>query len=104
MTKTIKIDEFGIVIEFVKDVLVEGGLSRTITSNMHMADEPNKEDFRSHSEFVDELTSRSYYNAIIDAIEAMVLAHAIKGIDVTSDSYVAGIWSGYSAARKEYGE
>jgi len=31
------------------------------------------------------------YNAAIDGIEAMILAHAIAGIDITTPAYVEGI-------------
>lgn len=104
MIRVIKIEEFGIVIEVgTKDATHANHLIETITSDMHIKDEPDKkrEDFGSDNEYINELTSRSYYNAITDAIEAMILTHAIEGIDVTSARYIAGIRSAHEAAKKE---
>jgi len=62
---------FGIVVSLTGD---GGG---NITSDMH----------EETGDFYDD----SVFNTGVDAIESMVLAHAIAGIDIESPAYVEGI-------------
>ena len=39
----------------------------------------------------DEMHSRYNFNKVMDAIESIILAHAVAGIDVSSRAYVNGI-------------
>ena len=59
------------------EIVLNNG-SGTITSNLHTEDWNEKND-----EYI--------YNFQIDAIEAMILAHACEGVDVSSQAYVNGI-------------
>lgn len=69
--KTIKLPIFDI--EIVHDSGLVGNGSGTITSNLHADDEA------------------CYYNAMVDTLEALILAHACAGVDVSSKSYLNGI-------------
>lgn len=55
------------------------------------ADEGNEEDE------VD-VAGRLAYNGALDGIEALVLAHAVAGINIADDTYVDGIKSALEAA------
>ncbi len=74
----------GLSIDVITD---EGGGS--ITSNLH----------ENEDEALDaaDLESMKKWNAYIDAIESIVLAHACAGIDVTSKKYRDGIDTAYQA-------
>ena len=105
MTKTIEIEEFGIIIDLDSDDFSSYGAWATgkITSTMHKEEMISREDYTSFSRnYNDELTSRSYYNAIIDSIEATILTHAIEGLDVTNDKYLLGIRAAIKVAEREY--
>ena len=39
----------------------------------------------------EEIKNCGKYNAMIDAIESIILAHAIAGIDITTPAYLEGI-------------
>lgn len=67
--KKIKLPCYGIVVSV-------NGKNSSITSDLH--DEPTGE----HEE---------EYDAAIDAIESMILAHASAGVDIESPAYVEGI-------------
>ena len=41
----------------------------------------------------EELTGRKDFNNMIDAIESMILGHAIAGIDIETPAYIEGIES-----------
>ena len=73
MTRTIETDCFGIVVTLTGGKLPGG----TITSDLH------------DTEGDDE--AAPYYNAAMDAIEAMVLAQAVAGVDITDPKYLEGI-------------
>jgi len=77
--KTIKLPCYGIVIEIHEN----GGGS--ITSQLHefVDVEVTRDD--------DEVASDELYDAAMDAVESMILAHAIAGIDVSSPAYMEGI-------------
>jgi hypothetical protein len=75
MEKTIDLPCFGIT------VTLEGGHQGTITSELSDTEgEIDPDDI-----LVMEL------NASINAIESMILAHAIAGIDITTPAYIEGI-------------
>ena len=61
-------------------VITRHGEGGTITSNLHDKGEPGDYD-----DNIDKV------NAVIDGVEALVLAHACAGIDVTDPKYVQGI-------------
>ena len=44
------------------------------------------------------------YNAAIDGIESLVLCHAIKGINIRSNSYVQSIKTAIDACEHEYSD
>lgn len=90
MTKTIEIKEFGIVIELDSREFSSTGAwaGGTITSDMH---EVIVLAGLNALEAITERTIAALYNAGMDALEAMILAHAISGIDVTEERYVHGI-------------
>jgi hypothetical protein len=75
---TIKLPCYGIVIEYENG----GG---NITSQLHESVEVDvtRDD--------DEVARDELYDAAMDAVESMVLAHAIAGIDVSSPAYLEGI-------------
>jgi hypothetical protein len=68
---TIKLPCYGIVIEYEN-----GGGS--ITSQLHESAE-------------DDVERDVLFDTAMDAVESMVLAHAIAGIDVSSPAYIEGI-------------
>jgi len=97
-SKTIEIKEFGIIIE-----LGSGDFSSTgawaggaISSDMKEVC-PHCHRFSncyfSCDQFGDneEAEDRKEYNSMMEALESMILAHAISGIDVASEKYVDGI-------------
>tara|TARA_R110000824_G_scaffold201667_2_gene385749 strand:- start:3796 stop:4161 length:366 start_codon:yes stop_codon:yes gene_type:complete len=45
----------------------------------------------------DDLDSRNRYNAAIDGLESLILAHAFAGIDITTPAYLEGIETAESA-------
>ena len=78
---------YGIVVNLTND---GGG---NIFSNLHVEDIPENEDTLTVEECIEEITSRTYYNSMIDGIEAMILGHAVAGIDITIPAYLEGIES-----------
>jgi len=79
--RTIEIPNTGIIVA-VDSVLKAG----TITSNLHSGDTPEYEE----------------YNAAIDGLEALVLAHACSGIDVSAPAYVEGIITAIDAINNNF--
>lgn len=75
MSKLITLPCYGIVVE------VEGKGGR-ITSCLH-----DKNDERDNDE----------YNAGMDAIESLILAHACSGVDIESRTYIEGIHTAVEA-------
>lgn len=87
----VKIDCYGIVVTHTGD----GGGS--ITSELH-EEEPERKQGHSEeelskiwNEFLDETKKVELYNAAMDALESMILAHSLAGIDVTTPAYMEGI-------------
>ena len=108
MNTPIKIEEFGIVIDlhnegFCKGYTVGTVLKGKIQSTMHKEALPDIENLPPFSPkmYNDEITARAFYNAMIDAIEAMILTHAIEGIDITEEKYINGIRAAIETAEKE---
>ena len=88
MQKVIKLSCHGIVVTLSgkKDSERPAGLpelpapgSGTITSDLHEP-EPENED-----------PGHDRYEAAIDAVESMILAHACAGVDIASSAYAEGI-------------
>jgi hypothetical protein len=88
--KTIEIKEFGIVIELDSGNFSSTGAwaGGTITSTMH---EEIVLVGLDALEVITERTLAALYNAGIDALEALILAHAISGLDVEDQRYIHGI-------------
>lgn len=81
MEKTYEIPQFGMVVKITgtqEGYPTPGG---TITSDLHTDDEDDDE-----------------YNSAIDGIEALVLAHAVEGIDISAPAYVKGIQTAVDSA------
>lgn len=103
MDYTIKIKEFDIVIDLYDRDIVGKDTSGKIQSTMHKKEMPSRLDYSSFSRsYNDESTSRAFHDAMINAIEAMILAHAVAGINVTEESYAKGIRAAIVAAEIEY--
>ena len=85
--QTIKLSAFGIVLE------LDGKGAGTIKSDLH-CEMPNSGAFP--PEFDDE-KGYDLYEAAMDVIESIVLAHACAGIDVTSPAYLEGIETVFDA-------
>ena len=86
---TITLPCYDIVIELAEGTGEDAGRfgGGTLTSNLH------EDDSDGHSEL----------GAAIDAIESMVLAHAVAGIDVASAAYLEGIETSVDAVLNEFG-
>ncbi len=70
--KTIRLPCFDIVVR-----LDQSDDSGTITSNLHEGDTGSEDD--------------SEYDAAIDGIESLILAHACAGVDIATWAYIEGI-------------
>lgn len=79
--KTIKLPCYSIVIEL-------NGKSGALTSALHDGEAEEGDD--------------SLYDAAADAVESMILAHAIAGIDVTSEAYVKGVVTAVDSITNAY--
>jgi len=53
--------------------------------------------FQSNLKIEDEFGECSEFNAAVDGMESLILAHACAGIDVTAPKYVDGIETAYLA-------
>lgn len=49
-----------------------------------------------------DVENRKQYNAAMDGIEAMILAHAIAGIDIESSAYLNGIETALTACGNNF--
>ena len=49
------------------------------------------------------MNDRRTFNAIIDGIHSLVLAHVSAGIDVTSEQYQEGLETAFDAIQNNYG-
>jgi len=83
--RTIILPCFGIVVRLVPHDASQPGpsLGGKITSNLHEGDGGNAHDRE--------------YEAAIDGIESLILAHACGGVDIASPAYVAGIQTAVEA-------
>jgi len=84
--KTIKLPCFGIVVDL--------GESDKETKGAYLGGNINTE---LHEEAVEEDDDPTEYNAAMDGIEALILAHACAGIDIESPAYIEGIESAVQA-------
>lgn len=100
MKKIIEIEEFGIGIALDSGDFSSYGAWATgeIWSTMH---KPPINDLVTAKNMYEEIGTYYHHNATVDAIEAMVLAHAISGLDVTQERYKEGIRAALEAAEKE---
>jgi hypothetical protein len=80
---------YGIVID-----ITENGDGACITSDLHKAPMPSVDS--------DERERERQYDACMDAIESIVLAHVIAGVDVPSPAYIEGIESAVQACANHY--
>jgi hypothetical protein len=80
MEKTYELPLFGMRVNVTTTQVGYPGCG-TITSNLHTTEDEDDE-----------------YNSAIDGIEALILAHAVEGIDITAPAYVQGIQSAVDAA------
>ena len=85
--KVYNIRRFGIIVSLDD---VGGG---TIVSDLK---EPHEDQ---HGEEFDSLIQ---YNAAMDAIESMILAHACTGIDVATPAYIEGIETAVQSCGNEF--
>lgn len=81
--KKIKLPCYGIVVVLNK----KDDDGRWIAGNIS-SDLKEEEDFERDEDIVRE---GAKYNAAIDALESLILAHACAGIDIESPAYVEGI-------------
>jgi hypothetical protein len=73
MARTIETNCFGIVVTLTGEKLPGG----TITSELHDTEETGRD--------------ADLYNAAVDGLEAMILAQACAGVDITDPKYLEGI-------------
>jgi hypothetical protein len=73
--RKIQLPCYGIILTLVRENGVEKPGSGSIVSDLRAA----------------EATANRQYNAAIDGIEALILAHACAGVDVESPAYIEGI-------------
>lgn len=86
-TKTIKLPCYGIVVEIDYD---EEG--RPVSGNITDTDLKTE-----NEDEEDEL-----YNAAIDGITSMILAHAMAEVDITSNGYIEGIETAVNACANNF--
>lgn len=77
-------------------VLHVNGSSAAIRSTMHEPS-PKPEDFDDVVDHIAESRAVDRFNAKVDALEALILAHATAGVDITQRAYVDGIETAYQA-------
>lgn len=81
--KTINLPCFGIAVKIGGEYDHTGKSSGgSITSNLH--EPPTDED-------EEEFNAAERYNAAMDALESIILAHAVAGVDIESPAYLEGI-------------
>ena len=73
--RTIRLPCYGITITLVKGNVADKPGSGTITSDLHATG----------------TTADRQYNAAIDGLKSLILAHACSGVDVESPAYVQGV-------------
>lgn len=55
-----------------------------------------------NSESEGEAIERQRYNAFLDGVESLALAHAAAGVDVSSPAYVGGVATAMDAATNQF--
>ena len=98
--KTIKLSCFNIEVQL--DVNKKGGGS--IISNLHDKEflDEQEELFTSIKNEIEDLEGKIQFEAAIDAIESIILAHACAGVDIEDSAYIEGIESVVQACSNEY--
>ena len=71
MNKIIKLPVYGITLSLVPNAHAGDGVGGTITSDFH--------------------ENPAEVNPALDAVESMILAHAVAGVDIESPAYLEGI-------------
>jgi hypothetical protein len=106
--KTINLDEFGITIELTED---GGGIISSTLKDIcpyclnsccdfdceNAFEWASDRDIDCQIDKNQELQDARIYNSRIDAIESMILAHAIAGVSVDSSAYIEGIQTAINA-------
>ena len=100
--KTIVLDSYGIKIEL--EDTGGGIISSDLKEVCPYCNDPNCDfdcpdalerasdrDFEEQIDKNQELQDSKTYNHMMDAIESMILAHAVAGVDVTTPAYLEGI-------------
>ena len=85
---------YGIVLNLVPGI--EGHFDGTIRSDLH--EESDLEDWDS-----DEQHDCDCYNAAMDTVESIILAHACAGVDIQAPAYLEGIHTSVHSCAKEWG-
>jgi hypothetical protein len=73
--RTIRLPCYGITITLVRENGADKPGSGAITSDLRAG----------------QIAADRHYNAVIDGLESLILAHACAGVDVESPAYVEGI-------------
>ena len=73
--RTIRLPCYGITITLVRENVANGPSGGAIASDLHATG----------------TAANRQYNAVIDGLESLVLAHACAGVDVESPAYVEGV-------------
>jgi hypothetical protein len=85
--RTIQLPCYGITLTLARENNVETPGSGSIVSDLRDPD----------------TAANQQYNAAIDGLESLILAHACAGVDVESPAYVEGIETAVDAIANEYG-
>ena len=84
--RKIQLPCYGITLTLVRENDVEKPGSGSIVSDLHTT----------------ETTANRQYNAAIDGLESLILAHACAGVEVESPSYVEGVETAVEAITNRF--
>jgi len=87
---------------FEISVILTGDGGGSISTDLHEDVEGSLNDPNNLQEQEDEREKIEAYNKTIDGIEALILGHAIAGIDITTPAYLEGIESAVQGAVNVY--
>ena len=87
--------------------VLDPGLPREICPSCGQAECVNECDGsqgadENNDETEEDAVDRQRYNAFIDAIESVVLAHAVGGVNVSDPKYVQGLETALQAAGRQF--
>jgi hypothetical protein len=85
--RTIRLPCFGITVRLVREGIAKTPGAGTITSDLRG---PGK------------TAAQRQYNAAIDGLEALVLAHACGGVDIETPAYLEGVETAVEAITNHY--